>query len=71
MNPEQLWETTMNPAVRRMWRVDLDDVAEAEHLVTLLMGDKPEPRKEYISEHANFNKEDSFYKEKVMEVAQQ
>ena len=70
MNPEQLWETTMNPAVRKLYRVELDDLAEAEHLVTLLMGDKPEPRKLYISEHANFNKEDSFFKEKVMERAQ-
>jgi DNA gyrase subunit B len=66
MNPEQLWETTMNPANRRLFRVDLDDVAEAERLVTLLMGDNAEPRKRYISEHANFDKEDSFYKEKVM-----
>jgi len=70
MNPEQLWETTMNPATRKLYRVELDDAAEAERLVTLLMGDKPEPRKEYISEHANFNKEDSFYKEKVSEFAQ-
>ena len=66
MNPEQLWETTMNPANRRLFRVELDDLAEAEHLVTLLMGDNAEPRKRYISEHANFDKEDSFYKEKVM-----
>lgn len=66
MNPEQLWETTMNPANRRLFRVDLDDVAGAEHLVTLLMGDNAEPRKQYISEHANFDKEDSFYKEKVI-----
>ena len=66
MNPEQLWETTMNPANRRLFRIDLDDMAEAEHLVTLLMGDNAEPRKQYISEHANFDKEDSFYKEKVM-----
>jgi DNA gyrase subunit B len=70
MNPEQLWETTMNPATRKLYRVELDDLAEAERLVTLLMGDKPEPRKLYISEHANFNKEDSFFKEKVMESAQ-
>ena len=70
MNPEQLWETTMNPAQRKLYRVELDDAAEAERLVTLLMGDKAEPRKEYISEHANFNKEDSFYKEKVMSYAQ-
>ena len=65
MNPEQLWETTMNPATRKLYQVELDDAAEAERLVTLLMGDKAEPRKLYISEHANFNKEDSFYKEKV------
>ncbi len=65
MNPEQLWETTMNPAQRKLFRVELDDAAEAERLVTLLMGDKAEPRKIYISEHANFNKEDSFFKEKV------
>jgi DNA gyrase subunit B len=70
MNPDQLWETTMDPAVRRLYRVELDDVAEAERLVTLLMGDKAEPRKLYISEHANFNKEDSFFEEKVMEIAQ-
>ena len=69
MNPEQLWETTMNPAQRKLYRVELDDAAEAERLVTLLMGDKAEPRKEYISEHANFNKEDSFYKEKVLSHA--
>jgi len=65
MNPEQLWETTMDPANRQLYRVDLDDQAEAERLVTILMGDKPEPRKLYISEHANFNKEDRFYREKV------
>ena len=70
MNPEQLWETTMNPAQRKLYRVELDDAAEAERLVTLLMGDKAEPRKEYISEHANFNKEDSFYKEKVLSHVQ-
>jgi len=69
MNPEQLWETTMDPARRKLYRVELDDAAEAERLVTLLMGDKTEPRKEYISEHANFNKEDSFYKEKVLSNA--
>ncbi len=69
MNPEQLWDTTMDPAVRRLYRVELDDGAEAERLVTLLMGDKAEPRKLYISEHANFNKEDAFLKEKVIDVA--
>jgi len=69
MNPEQLWETTMNPAQRKLYRVELDDAAEAERLVTLLMGDKAEPRKLYISEHANFNKEDSYYEEKVLSHA--
>lgn len=68
MNPEQLWETTMNPENRKLYRVELDDAAEAERLVTLLMGDKTEPRKLYISEHANFNKDDSFFKEKVKHV---
>lgn len=60
MNPEQLWETTMNPANRSLIRVSIDDAAEVEHLVTILMGDKVAPRKEYISEHANFNKADAF-----------
>ena len=60
MNPEQLWETTMNPENRSLIRVGIDDAAEVEHLVTLLMGDKVAPRKEYISEFANFNKADTF-----------
>ena len=60
MNPEQLWETTMNPQGRKLMQVTLDDLAEADHMVTLLMGDKVEPRKEYIAEHANFNKVDDF-----------
>jgi len=65
MNPDQLWETTMDPQFRQLFQVDLDDGAEAERLVTILMGDKPERRKQYISDHANFDKEDSFYREKV------
>ncbi len=56
MNPEQLWETTMNPANRKLVRVGIEDAADVERLVTVLMGDKVQPRKEYISEHANFNK---------------
>ncbi len=60
MNPEQLWETTMNPENRSLIRVDLEDAADVEHLVTILMGDKVAPRKEYISEFANFNKQDTF-----------
>lgn len=57
MNPEQLWETTMNPQSRTLMRVTLEDAAEAEHIVTTLMGDSAEARKAYIAEHANFNKE--------------
>lgn len=60
MNPEQLWETTLDPQHRTLVRVNIDDFANVEHLVTLLMGDKVAPRKEYISEFADFNKEDSF-----------
>ncbi len=60
MNPEQLWETTMNPENRSLIRVELTDAADVEHLVTVLMGDKVAPRKEYISEFANFNRTDSF-----------
>jgi len=60
MNPEQLWETTMNPENRSLVRVSIEDAADVEHLVTVLMGDKIQPRKEYISEYANFNKQDAF-----------
>lgn len=60
MNPEQLWETTLNPENRSLVRVTIEDATYVEHLVTLLMGDKVAPRKEYITEHANFNRVDSF-----------
>ncbi|MEG1548595.1 MAG: DNA topoisomerase (ATP-hydrolyzing) subunit B [Clostridia bacterium] len=60
MNPEQLWSTTMNPENRSLIRVGIEDAADVEHMVTVLMGDKVAPRKEYISEFANFNKTDTF-----------
>jgi DNA gyrase subunit B len=60
MNPDQLWETTMNPDNRSLIRVGIEDAADVEHLVTILMGDKVQSRKEYISEYANFNKQDAF-----------
>jgi DNA gyrase subunit B len=60
MNPEQLWETTMNPENRKLIQVTLEDATEAERLVTVLMGDKVDPRREYISQYANFNREDKF-----------
>ena len=60
MNPEQLWQTTMNPEVRKLMQVTIEDAAESERLVTILMGDKVEPRRQYISQYANFNREDNF-----------
>ena len=60
MNPEQLWETTMNPDGRKLMQVGIEDFVEVERRVTILMGDKVEPRREYISQFANFNKEDNF-----------
>lgn len=62
MNPEQLWETTMDPQNRSMIRVEIDDAIEADNIVSVLMGDKVDPRKEYISKYANFNKIDDFEK---------
>ncbi len=63
MNPEQLWETTMDPDKRTLMQVTIDDVAQAEKMVTVWMGDNIDARKEYIAEHANFNRLDSFAEE--------
>lgn len=60
MNPEQLWDTTMDPKKRMLMQVTIEDAAEAEKLITTLMGDDIDSRKAYISEHADFNKEDTF-----------
>lgn len=60
MNPEQLWETTMNPEKRSLIRVTIEGLADVEQIVSTLMGDNVEPRKQYIAEHANFNKQDNF-----------
>ena len=62
MTAEQLWETTMDPEKRVLLQVTLDDVAEAERMVTTLMGDNIEARKKYIIENANFNKVSNYEK---------
>ncbi len=57
MNPEQLWETTMNPQSRTLMRVTIENVSEAERMVTTLMGDQVDARKAYIIDNADFNKD--------------
>ena len=52
MNAEQLWETTMNPETRNIWQVKLDDLVEADHIFSILMGDEVAPRRSFIEEHA-------------------
>ena len=62
MNPEQLWDTTMSPKTRMLRRVTIEDAANAEKIISTLMGDNVEARKNYIYKYANFNKTDEFEK---------
>ena len=60
MSAEQLWETTMDPNRRTLVQVTIEDAANAEMLVSTLMGDAIDMRRQYIIENANFNKIDNF-----------
>lgn len=64
MNSDQLWATTMDPERRHLVQVTIEDAVFADEIITTLMGDKAEPRRDYIQKHANFNRSEN---EKILE----
>ena len=54
MDAHELWDTTMNPETRTLKRIELDDAVKADEIFTILMGEKVEPRKEFIEENAKY-----------------
>ena len=65
MNPDQLWDTTLNPETRQLMRVTVEDAVEADRRISILMGDQVDVRRDYIFRYANFNRSDALYEMEV------